>query len=224
MSLTALAVICGLAGSAAYAQDAAPPQKTVRFGWQAATSTSTFWIGFDQKTFQAQGLKLELASFNDNAPELEAVVARQVDMAAVAPAPSLQAISFGALHRLHDMRKTIGVMAGTQAEAYRLETSAELKYPVSSFRRLRNSCGAGHRRSRSGQPRVWMPLDRQLDMRGQPQTRPSPFIYRFIVLLPRLRAPDLHRLKFVHLFRSKLAINRRDAAIFVHQGQTVYFD
>jgi ABC-type nitrate/sulfonate/bicarbonate transport system substrate-binding protein len=96
IQLTVLAVICGLAGSAAYAQDAVPPQKTVRFGWQAATPTSTFWIGFDQKTFEAQGLKLELASFNDNAPELEAVVARQVDMAAVAPAPSLQAISFGA--------------------------------------------------------------------------------------------------------------------------------
>jgi ABC-type nitrate/sulfonate/bicarbonate transport system substrate-binding protein len=95
IQLTALAVICGLAGSVAYAQDAAS-QKTVRFGWQAATPTSTFWIGFDQKTFEAQGLKLDLASFNDNAPELEAVVARQVDMAAVAPAPSLQAISFGA--------------------------------------------------------------------------------------------------------------------------------
>jgi ABC-type nitrate/sulfonate/bicarbonate transport system substrate-binding protein len=96
IQVTALAVICSLAGNAACAQGAATPQKTVRFGWQAATPTSTFWIGFDQKTFEAQGLKLELASFNDNAPELEAVVARQVDMAAVAPAPSLQAISFGA--------------------------------------------------------------------------------------------------------------------------------
>src|ERR1700722_8796563 len=80
IQLTALAVICGLAGSVAYAQDAAS-QKTVRFGWQAATPTSTFWIGVDQKTLEAQGLKLDLASFNDNAPDLEAVVARQVDMA-----------------------------------------------------------------------------------------------------------------------------------------------
>jgi ABC-type nitrate/sulfonate/bicarbonate transport system substrate-binding protein len=93
--LTALALICGLAGSFAHAQDTAP-QKTVRFAWQAATPTSTFWIGFDQKTFESLGLKLDLSSFNDNAPELEAVVARQVDLAAVAPAPSLQAISFGA--------------------------------------------------------------------------------------------------------------------------------
>jgi ABC-type nitrate/sulfonate/bicarbonate transport system substrate-binding protein len=96
IQLTALAVIGGLVGSAAFAQNTAAPQKTVRFGWQAATPTSTFWIGFDQKTFEAQGLKLDLANFNDNAPELEAVVAKQVDMAAVAPAPSLQAISFGA--------------------------------------------------------------------------------------------------------------------------------
>src|SRR5271155_16667 len=96
MKLTALALLCGLAGSAACAQDATSPQKTVRFGWQAATPTTTFWAGFELKTFEAQGLKLELASFNDNAPELEATVARQVDLAATAPAPTLQAISFGA--------------------------------------------------------------------------------------------------------------------------------
>src|ERR1700743_2485607 len=96
IQLTALAVMCGLAGTAAFAQDPAGPQKPLRFGGQAAPPTSTFWIGFDQKTFEAQGLKLDLASFNDNAPELEALVARQVDMAAVAPAPSLQVISFGA--------------------------------------------------------------------------------------------------------------------------------
>jgi ABC-type nitrate/sulfonate/bicarbonate transport system substrate-binding protein len=89
------AFICGLAGGAAYAQDATPP-KILRFGWQAATPTTTFWTGFELKTFEAQGLKLELSSFNDNAPELEATVARQVDLAATAPAPTLQAISFGA--------------------------------------------------------------------------------------------------------------------------------
>jgi ABC-type nitrate/sulfonate/bicarbonate transport system substrate-binding protein len=91
----AFALICGLAVSAACAQDATPP-KILRFGWQAATPTTTFWAGFELKTFEAQGLKLELASFNDNAPELEATVARQVDLAATAPAPTLQAISFGA--------------------------------------------------------------------------------------------------------------------------------
>lgn len=96
MRLAAALLICGLAGSAAQAQDAAAPQKTVRFGWQAATPVTTFWAGFELKTFEAQGVKLELSSFNDNAPELEAVVARQVDLAATAPAPTLQAISFGA--------------------------------------------------------------------------------------------------------------------------------
>jgi ABC-type nitrate/sulfonate/bicarbonate transport system substrate-binding protein len=96
IKLAAFAVLCALAGSAVYAQDTTAPPKTVRFGWQTATPTTTFWAGFELKTFEAQGLKLELASFNDNAPELEAVVAKQVDMAAVAPAPSLQAISFGA--------------------------------------------------------------------------------------------------------------------------------
>src|ERR1700688_4059933 len=96
MRLAAVLLICGLAGSAAQAQDATTPQKTVRFGWQAATPVTTFWAGFELKTFEAQGLKLELASFNDNAPELEAVVAKQVDMAADGRAPPLQAISFGA--------------------------------------------------------------------------------------------------------------------------------
>jgi ABC-type nitrate/sulfonate/bicarbonate transport system substrate-binding protein len=95
MRLAAFVLICSLAGSAAHAQDAAAP-KTLRFGWQAATPTTTFWTGFELKTFEAQGLKLELSSFNDNAPELEATVARQVDLAATAPAPTLQAISFGA--------------------------------------------------------------------------------------------------------------------------------
>ena len=95
MRLAAFVMICSVDGSAAYAQDAAAP-KTLRFGWQAATPTTTFWTGFELKTFEAQGLKLELASFNDNAPELEATVARQVDLAATAPAPTLQAISFGA--------------------------------------------------------------------------------------------------------------------------------
>ncbi len=96
IQLTALALMGGLVAGAAHAQNATASPKTVRFGWQAATPTTTFWAGFELKTFEAQGLKLELASFNDNAPELEAVVAKQVDMAAVAPAPSLQAISFGA--------------------------------------------------------------------------------------------------------------------------------
>jgi ABC-type nitrate/sulfonate/bicarbonate transport system substrate-binding protein len=93
--LTVVALICALAGSTALAQGTAP-QKSVRFGWQAATPVTTFWAGFELKTFEDQGLKLELASFNDNAPELEAVVARQVDLAATAPAPTLQVISFGA--------------------------------------------------------------------------------------------------------------------------------
>jgi ABC-type nitrate/sulfonate/bicarbonate transport system substrate-binding protein len=96
IKLAALALLCVLAGNAVHAQDTTAPPKTMRFGWQAATPTTTFWAGFELKTFEAQGLKLELASFNDNAPELEATVARQVDLAAVAPAPSLQAISFGA--------------------------------------------------------------------------------------------------------------------------------
>jgi len=95
MKWTALALYCGLVASAAQAQ-AIAPQKTVRFGWQAATPVTTFWAAFELKTFEDQGLKLELASFNDNAPELEAVVAHQVDLAATAPAPTLQVISFGA--------------------------------------------------------------------------------------------------------------------------------
>jgi ABC-type nitrate/sulfonate/bicarbonate transport system substrate-binding protein len=95
IKLVALALICCVAGTAVRAQDATAP-KTVRFGWQAATPVTTFWAGFELKTFEDQGLKLELASFNDNAPELEALVARQVDLAATAPAPTLQAISFGA--------------------------------------------------------------------------------------------------------------------------------
>jgi ABC-type nitrate/sulfonate/bicarbonate transport system substrate-binding protein len=99
MKSTVIALLCGfigaLATTAVHAEDATAP-KTVRFGWQAATPVTTFWAGFELKTFENQGLKLELASFNDNAPELEALVARQVDLAAIAPAPSLQAISFGA--------------------------------------------------------------------------------------------------------------------------------
>jgi ABC-type nitrate/sulfonate/bicarbonate transport system substrate-binding protein len=95
IKLVALALICGVAGTALHAQDASAP-KLLRFGWQAATPVTTFWAGFELKTFEGQGLKLELASFNDNAPELEALVARQVDLAATAPAPTLQAISFGA--------------------------------------------------------------------------------------------------------------------------------
>ena len=42
MRLAAVLLICGLTGSAAQAQDAAAPQKTVRFGWQAATPVTTF--------------------------------------------------------------------------------------------------------------------------------------------------------------------------------------
>jgi ABC-type nitrate/sulfonate/bicarbonate transport system substrate-binding protein len=97
--LAAIVVIGSLAGSLvgslAWAQGADAP-KNLHFAWQQATPTTTFWVGFDLKTFEAQGLKLDLTSFNDNAPELEALVAHQVDLAAVAPAPSLQAISFGA--------------------------------------------------------------------------------------------------------------------------------
>jgi len=95
IKLVSLALICGLGVTAVHAEDATAP-KTLRFGWQAATPVTTFWAGFELKTFEDQGLKLELASFNDNAPELEALVARQVDLAATAPAPTLQAISFGA--------------------------------------------------------------------------------------------------------------------------------
>jgi len=96
----ALAFACGLVGGAtticAASEDAAAIPTTLRFGWQAATPVTTFWAGFEMKKFEAQGLKLELSSFNDNAPEIEALVARKIDMAAVAPAPTLQAISFGA--------------------------------------------------------------------------------------------------------------------------------
>ena len=84
IKLAAVAMICALAGGPAHAQ-ATTPQKTVRFGWQAATPVTTFWAGFELKTFEAQGLKLELSSLDDNAPELEAVVARQIDLAATAP-------------------------------------------------------------------------------------------------------------------------------------------
>jgi ABC-type nitrate/sulfonate/bicarbonate transport system substrate-binding protein len=98
-TLAAIMVIGGLAvsptGNVVWAQSADAP-KPLHFAWQQATPTTTFWVGFDQKAFEAQGLKLDLASFNDNAPELEALVAHQVDLAAVAPAPSLQVISFGA--------------------------------------------------------------------------------------------------------------------------------
>src|ERR1700761_827260 len=101
--LAAIMLIGGLVGSTAgdvvWAQGADASKdlqpKTLHFAWQQATPTTTFWAGFDLKTFEAQGLKLDLASFNANAPELEALVARQVALAAVAPAPSLQAISFG---------------------------------------------------------------------------------------------------------------------------------
>lgn len=93
MSLALLALF-GL-GELAAAQDAAPASP-VRFGWQASTPVMTFWAGFELKTYEAQGLRLTPTSFNDNAPEIEALVARQLDLAAVAPAPTLQAISFGA--------------------------------------------------------------------------------------------------------------------------------
>src|SRR5437899_2435899 len=73
-----------------------PDARNIRFGWQASTPVTTFWAGFELKLFEAQGLKLTLTSFNDNAPELGALVAHQLDLAAVAPAPTLQAISFGA--------------------------------------------------------------------------------------------------------------------------------
>ena len=85
--LAAIVVIGSLAGSLvgslAWAQGADAP-KNLHFAWQQATPTTTFWVGFDLKTFEAQGLKLDLTSFNDNAPELEALVAHQVDLAAVA--------------------------------------------------------------------------------------------------------------------------------------------
>src|SRR6185437_17164436 len=84
----ALAFACGLVGGAtticAAGDDAAAIRTTLRFGWQAATPVTTFWAGFEIKKFEAQGLKLELSSFNDNAPEIEALVARKIDMAAVA--------------------------------------------------------------------------------------------------------------------------------------------
>lgn len=92
-ALAAIGAWLCLAAPAARADDA---PKLLRFGWQAATPVTTFWAGFELGTFDKQGLKLEPTSFNDNAPELEALVAKQLDLAATAPAPSLQAISFGA--------------------------------------------------------------------------------------------------------------------------------
>jgi ABC-type nitrate/sulfonate/bicarbonate transport system substrate-binding protein len=78
----------------AHAEGGAP--ENLRFGWQAATPTSTFYVAYATQAFENEGFKLKLESFNDNTPELEALVARQVDLAAVAPAPTVQAISFGA--------------------------------------------------------------------------------------------------------------------------------
>ena len=85
----ALLALFGLAIPQAYAQSSAP-LKPLRFGWQSSTPVITFWAGFELKSFEAQGLKVNLTSFNDNAPELEALVARQLDLAAIAPAPTLQ--------------------------------------------------------------------------------------------------------------------------------------
>lgn len=78
----------------AFAQTTQPDN--LRFGWQAATPVTTFHVAQATKAFENEGLKLKWESFNDNAPELGALVARQLDIAAVAPAPTLQAISFGA--------------------------------------------------------------------------------------------------------------------------------
>jgi ABC-type nitrate/sulfonate/bicarbonate transport system substrate-binding protein len=126
IKLAAFALLCALAGGAAHAQSATASPKTVRFGWQAATPTTTFWTGFEIKTFEDQGLKLELSSFNDNAPELEAVVAKQVDMAAVAPAPTLQAISFGApLKIISAVEYSFTDQAGTHWSAVNLVARKE---------------------------------------------------------------------------------------------------
>ncbi|MGY3691717.1 ABC-type nitrate/sulfonate/bicarbonate transport system substrate-binding protein [Bradyrhizobium sp. USDA 3240] len=92
-ALTALALTL-FAAAAVQAQDLKP--RPLRFGWQASTPVAPFWVGFEQRTYEAQGLKLDLQSFNDNAPELEALTARQVDLAAVAPVPTLQMTSLGA--------------------------------------------------------------------------------------------------------------------------------
>jgi ABC-type nitrate/sulfonate/bicarbonate transport system substrate-binding protein len=87
--------LCAAAfASAAAWSDEAP--KVLRFGWQAATPVTTFWAGFAMGSFEEQGLKIEKSSFNDNAPEIEALVSRQLDIATIAPAPTVQAISFGA--------------------------------------------------------------------------------------------------------------------------------
>jgi ABC-type nitrate/sulfonate/bicarbonate transport system substrate-binding protein len=91
----ALLALFGFAIPQAHAQNATP-LKPLRFGWQSSTPVITFWAGFELKSFEAQGLKVNLTSFNDNAPELEALVARQLDLAAIAPAPTLQGASFGA--------------------------------------------------------------------------------------------------------------------------------
>src|SRR5580692_7856433 len=64
-TLAAIMVIASLAGSLAgspaWAQGADAP-KNLHFAWQQATPTTTFWVGFDLKAFEAQGLKLDLAS------------------------------------------------------------------------------------------------------------------------------------------------------------------
>ncbi len=70
--------------------------KVVRFGWQASTPVVTFWAGFALKKFEEQGLKIEPTSFNGNAPEIQALISRQLDIATIAPAPTVQAISLGA--------------------------------------------------------------------------------------------------------------------------------
>jgi ABC-type nitrate/sulfonate/bicarbonate transport system substrate-binding protein len=89
------AALCAAAvcSTAAWSQEA---PKVLRFGWQAATPVTTFWAGFAMKMFEEQGLKVEPTSFNDNAPEIEALISRQLDIATIAPAPTVQAISFGA--------------------------------------------------------------------------------------------------------------------------------
>lgn len=86
--------LCAAGLSAAAWSDETP--KVLRFGWQASTPVTTFWAGFALHKFEEQGLKIEATSFNDNAPEIEALVSRQLDVATIAPAPTVQAVSFGA--------------------------------------------------------------------------------------------------------------------------------
>lgn len=89
-----LAAICAVGIGGAQAQTSAPTE--LRFGWQASTPVTTLHAALATKAFEHEGFKLKLESFNDNAPQLQALVARQLDIAAVAPAPTVQAISFGA--------------------------------------------------------------------------------------------------------------------------------